>query len=120
TEAQVLSAFLGEGDKSTYTLLREYWGAARNDADASWEKWISDGFIRGSAAAAESPSVRIEAIASAAQAVRMDGSAGLELNVVPDYRVYDGRFANNLWLQELPGPVQKPTRDNTARVRPPT
>jgi len=114
TEAQVLSALLGEGDKSTYTLLREYWSAARNDADASWEKWISDGFIRGSAAAAESPSVRIEAVASAAQAVRVDGPAGLELNVVPDYRVYDGRFANNVWLQELPDPVTKLTWDNAA------
>jgi Fe-S-cluster-containing dehydrogenase component len=114
TEAQVLSAFLGEGDKSTNTLLREYWRNARTDADASWEKWISDGFIAGSAAAAESPNVRIDAIASSAQAVRVDAPAGLELNVVPDYRVYDGRFANNVWLQELPDPVTKLTWDNAA------
>jgi Fe-S-cluster-containing dehydrogenase component len=114
TEAQLLSALLGEGDKSTYTQLREYWGSARSDTDGSWEKWISDGFIRGSATAPESPRVRVEAIAAAAQAVRSDARPGLELNVVPDYRVYDGRFANNVWLQELPDPVTKLTWDNAA------
>src|SRR5437763_4535455 len=114
TEAQLLSAFLGEADKTTYTQLREYWARARTDADASWEKWISDGLIRGTAAPAESPRAQVDAIASAAGALRTDGAAGLEVNVVPDYRVYDGRFANNVWLQELPDPVTKLTWDNAA------
>ncbi|HWE22715.1 MAG TPA: 4Fe-4S dicluster domain-containing protein, partial [Myxococcales bacterium] len=120
TEAQVLSAFLGEGDKSTYTQLREYWAGARNDADAAWEKWISDGFIRGTAAPAESPRPRFDAIASAAKSVSTGSLPGLELNVVPDYRVYDGRFANNVWLQELPDPVTKLTWDNAALMSPKT
>ncbi|HKB77267.1 MAG TPA: Fe-S-cluster-containing hydrogenase, partial [Myxococcales bacterium] len=115
SEAQVLSAFLGEGDKSPYTQLREYWRAARADADQSWEKWISDGFIRGSASPAESPQLRVDAVAAVAQAARLEaGTPRLELNVVPDYRLYDGRFANNTWLQETPDPVTKLTWDNAA------
>ncbi|HYZ87932.1 MAG TPA: Fe-S-cluster-containing hydrogenase [Myxococcales bacterium] len=115
TEAQLLSALLGEGDKTTYTQLREYWASARNDADASWDKWISDGFIRGTAVPADSPRARVDAIASAAQALRTEAPLpGLELNVVPDYRLYDGRFANNVWLLELPDPVTKLTWDNAA------
>ena len=32
--------------------------------------------------------------------------------------MYDGRFANNGWLQELPKPVTKLTWDNAALVSP--
>lgn len=38
----------------------------------------------------------------------------------PDPAVYDGRFANNGWLQELPKPVTKLTWDNAALVSPKT
>ena len=38
----------------------------------------------------------------------------------PIRRVYDGRFANNGWLQELPKPVTKLTWDNAALVSPKT
>jgi len=59
----------------------------------------------GSASAAESPQLRVDAVAAAALAARFDAAGpALELNVVPDYRLYDGRFANNVWLQETPDP----------------
>src|SRR5205814_3234488 len=38
----------------------------------------------------------------------------------PDPSIYDGRFANNGWLQELPKPVTKLTWDNAALVSPKT
>ena len=121
TEAQVLAAFLGEGDKSPYAQLREHWRAARSDAEEAWEKWISDGFIPGTASPSEAPTLRADAIAAAAQAARFDADApALELNVVPDYRLYDGRFANNVWLQETPDPVTKLTWDNAALMSPAT
>ena len=45
---------------------------------------------------------------------------GLELNFVPDYKVFDGRYANNVWLQELPDPVTKLTWDNALMLSPAT
>jgi len=120
-ESQVLAAFLAQGDKSPYALLREHWRSARADAEDAWEKWISDGFIQGSASAAESPQLRVDAVAAAALAARFDAAGpALELNVVPDYRLYDGRFANNVWLQETPDPVTKLTWDNAALLSPKT
>jgi hypothetical protein len=35
-------------------------------------------------------------------------------------RVFDGRFANNSWLQELPEPMTKITWDNVALMSPAT
>ena len=44
------------------------------------------------------------------------GEAGADLELVfrPDPTVYDGRFANNGWLQELPKPLTLLTWDNAA------
>ena len=49
-------------------------------------------------------------------------SAGSNLEVVfrPDPAIYDGRFANNGWLQEFPRPVTKYTWDNAAIISPAT
>ena len=45
---------------------------------------------------------------------------GLEIVLHPDATVWDGRFANNGWLQELPKPLTKLTWDNAALVSPHT
>ena len=38
----------------------------------------------------------------------------------PDPTIWDGRFANNGWLQELPKPITKLTWDNAALISPRT
>jgi molybdopterin-containing oxidoreductase family iron-sulfur binding subunit len=43
---------------------------------------------------------------------------GLEIVFRPDPSVFDGRFAHNPWLQELPRPLTKLTWDNAAFVSP--
>ncbi|MBX9624084.1 MAG: 4Fe-4S dicluster domain-containing protein [Gemmataceae bacterium] len=44
----------------------------------------------------------------------------LELVFVPDNTLYDGRYARNPWLQELPDPITKLVWDNAALVSPAT
>ncbi len=48
------------------------------------------------------------------------GVDGVEVNFRRDPTIYDGRFANNGWLQELPKPITKLTWDNAALVGPGT
>ena len=43
---------------------------------------------------------------------------GLEIIFRPDPTVWDGRFANNGWLQELPKPLTKITWDTSAWMQP--
>ena len=45
---------------------------------------------------------------------------GIEINFRRDPTIYDGRYANNGWLQELPKPMSKLTWDNAALVAPAT
>src|SRR5262249_6981449 len=47
-------------------------------------------------------------------------TSGVEIVFRPDPTVYDGRFANNGWLQELPKPITKLVWDNAALVSPAT
>ena len=51
--------------------------------------------------------------------IRRD-SESFELVFQPDPTIYDGSFANNGWLQELPKPLTKLTWDNAALMSPAT
>jgi len=46
----------------------------------------------------------------------LNPSAGWEVRFVSDGKMYDGRFANNGWLQELPQSITKLTWDNCASM----
>jgi len=57
--------------------------------------------------------------AAAAQAAKKAGAGageGLELLLRPGYGLYDGRYANIGWLQELPDPITKCTWTSAALV----
>ena len=118
TEIEVLSAFLGEGDRSAYAQLRELYKDRADDR--LWEKWLSDGFVQGSATPAVPVAVRFDAVAAAAKVPIPPPAAGYELNVIPDYKLWDGRFSNDSWLLELPDPVTKLSWENAALVSPAT
>jgi molybdopterin-containing oxidoreductase family iron-sulfur binding subunit len=47
-----------------------------------------------------------------------NGAATLEIIFRPDPTIWDGRFSNNGWLQELPKPLTKLTWDNAAIISP--
>lgn len=47
-------------------------------------------------------------------------AAGIEVNFRPDPTLWDGSFANNAWLQELPKPITTVVWDNAAIVSPQT
>ena len=82
---------------------------------------VHDGFIAGSAPPVEAVELDRAAVSAAAGSVSAsEDSAPDSLAVVfrADPTVYDGRFANNGWLQECPKPLTKLTWDNAAIVGP--
>jgi MoCo/4Fe-4S cofactor protein with predicted Tat translocation signal len=85
--------------------------------DRDWRRWLHDGVMPNTAFAPKTVSVQANAIAGGAAA---PAGAGLDVVFLPDPSVYDGRFANNAWLQELPKSLTKLTWDNAALLSPAT
>jgi molybdopterin-containing oxidoreductase family iron-sulfur binding subunit len=103
--------------------------AATGDFESSWRKWVHDGFIPNTALAVRTggggqtnaggtPAVPVSAVPFAP--LPSAASGGFEIVFRADPTIYDGRFANNGWLQELPKPLSKLTWENAALVSPNT
>src|SRR6202008_1895962 len=107
--------------KSGHDIVRDYWKSQRPEKDkafdAFWERSLHDGLMAGTALPATSVAVRPN---FSKETERQQSSEGLEISFQPDPSIFDGRFANNGWLQELPKPLTKLTWDNAALVSPAT
>lgn len=77
---------------------------------------MHDGIVANSALPPKTVTVKTDRSQQAAPA----SSTDLEINFRPDPTVWDGRFANNGWLQELPKPLTKLTWENAALLSPAT
>jgi MoCo/4Fe-4S cofactor protein with predicted Tat translocation signal len=115
---EVLGAFSDKPGVTAYDTIRERMKAMPNggDLDRFWRKTLNDGFVAGSAAPPVSVTAKLDVAALAAA----KPTADVEFLFRPDPTMYDGRFANNGWLQELAKPVTKMTWDNAALVSPAT
>jgi MoCo/4Fe-4S cofactor protein with predicted Tat translocation signal len=116
---EVLSVVSGEPGKSGHDIVRDYWKGQRPEKDkafeAFWEQSLHDGVMEKTALPAISVTVRPDAERQASAAMPGDPNA-LEIVFRPDPSTYDGRFANNGWLQELPKPNTRITWDNAAMM----
>jgi molybdopterin-containing oxidoreductase family iron-sulfur binding subunit len=113
----LLAAFLDQGDRGAHAHLQAYW-KARSGLDgaafqARWNAWLTQGLVPGTAEPAVTPALDAAAVAAAARGASPRGE-GMELALAPSSTVWDGRFATNAWLQELPDPITKVTWDNPA------
>jgi molybdopterin-containing oxidoreductase family iron-sulfur binding subunit len=106
---------------TAHTLLQSFWRkrTPRSDFDFFWESAVQRGVIEGSALPIEEVTVQWEAVKSAIGSVPAAGQ-GMEIDFSLDCKVWDGRFGNIPWLQELPDPMTRLTWDNAALVSPRT
>ncbi|NOK21367.1 TAT-variant-translocated molybdopterin oxidoreductase, partial [Corallococcus carmarthensis] len=124
-EAELYALFLDEPFRPAYQILRDYWTAqggeaGRADFETRWETWVSEGVVPGSIAAALTATPDTGAANALVAAYQPPAAGELEINFVHDYKVLDGRFANNAWLQELPDPITKIVWENAAILSPAT
>jgi MoCo/4Fe-4S cofactor protein with predicted Tat translocation signal len=110
---EILGALIGGLDETPYQTVRAYW-QTQGGTDTTWRKWLHDGLIAGSAL----PPIAVAATAPPTS--NQQPATGIELELRHDPTIYDGRFANNGWLQELPKPQTKITWDNVLIVSPKT
>jgi len=116
----VVAAFGDKPGQPPYDAVRAYWTEAsthlETSIDAGWRKWLNDGVIAGTKLPPINPQLKFDP--ASLPAFKGMPAGDVEYIFRPDPTVYDGRFANNGWLQELPKPVTKLTWDNAALVSP--
>jgi molybdopterin-containing oxidoreductase family iron-sulfur binding subunit len=110
---QIMAMLLGEISPAPDAAVRETWQASfGSDFDARWKQALHDGFV-GSATS----EVAAKPSSDAKGAAKASGE-GLDIVFRLDPTIWDGRFANNAWLQELPKPLTTLTWGNVITVSP--
>jgi Fe-S-cluster-containing dehydrogenase component len=104
-----------------YELVRATWAGLGSPAafEVLWAAALSKGVVDAPPGSAlPAPDTRgVPATALPILTINPDLS-GLELVLVPDPTVGDGRWSNNAWLQELPKPLTQLVWDNAALLSP--
>jgi MoCo/4Fe-4S cofactor protein with predicted Tat translocation signal len=121
TACELVSILLGNAGQSAFETVQKYWQTrlGGDDFGAVWRKAVHDGMVPNTRA--EPRNVELSFDGRNPQADEQSaGGGGLEIVFSPDPGVWDGRFANNGWLQELPKPITKLTWDNAAYISPQT
>ncbi|MGH7210915.1 MAG: 4Fe-4S dicluster domain-containing protein, partial [Acetobacteraceae bacterium] len=110
--AEMITRWLGEEPADDLATVRATW-KDRLGAEDAWRDTLMTGIVGGTASkpAAVTPSAARAAPPPAPK-------PGLRLLFRPDPRLYDGRYANNPLLQELPAPLSKLTWDNPLLIAP--
>ncbi len=119
---EIITILAGQSGLTGRELVQAYWQKQHPGADfeALWRKSLHDGWIADTTYAPKS--VELKAASTAvpgALQLAFDGPTRIvELNFRRDPSIYDGRFSNNGWLQELPKPLTKLTWDNPIMIGP--
>jgi MoCo/4Fe-4S cofactor protein with predicted Tat translocation signal len=113
---EVLALFTGQSEMTGHEVVQDYWRSKHTgtDFDAFWRKSLHDGWVDGTTFQPKGVAAKVAVPGSAPKA----DDNSLEINFRRDPSIYDGRFANNGWLQELPKPMSKMTWDNPVLVGP--
>lgn len=116
TEIEVLARIVGQ-PISSYAIARETFRSVAGGGEEEWKKFLHDGFLANSAAKPVDAGIDFAAVGSALTGAGLKPVAPptkdqLEVVFHRDYRMDDGRFNNNGWMQELPDPITKMTWEN--------
>jgi Fe-S-cluster-containing dehydrogenase component len=116
---ELLSTLLEQPAADSYEIVRRFWQWQHPTADFEklWRKSLHDGICKfepvprgigeGTLGNSTQPPPEIKN-------QRPQAGNSLSLLIRPSSRLYDGRFANNAWLQELPDPLTTVVWDNPA------
>jgi molybdopterin-containing oxidoreductase family iron-sulfur binding subunit len=121
---ELIARVLGDQPRKGHDIVRATFASihGNGDAESAWRKTLHDGLLENSHAAAAPTRVQVEPWADRFKAhlqARADAQLPqLELVFVESAGVYDGRFANSGWLQEMPDSLSKLTWDNALLISP--
>ncbi len=123
TQIEVLARLTGDATSDGYALVSATIGSLSGGANVekTMQRFLHDGLLAGSAyrpAAVEYNTRAVQAMFGSAKPLPTFSASNLEVRLIADIKVDDGRFANNGWLQECPEPITKISWDNAILISP--
>jgi molybdopterin-containing oxidoreductase family iron-sulfur binding subunit len=116
TAHDLIQAMLDEPMLSAYEAVRATWKptlSKSGDFELNWRKTLHAGWIEGTAFAGQASTASMKTAGPVSVPAPLAKEA-VEIIFRPDPNVYDGRYSNVGWLQELPKPVTNLAWDNAA------
>jgi molybdopterin-containing oxidoreductase family iron-sulfur binding subunit len=115
---ELLALYLDPAARPSEDFVRATW-TARFEGSAfgkAWHDALADGIVSGTASAKSDVRLRPDA----ARGPSADAAPDVALSMLfrPDPSLWDGRYANNPWLQELPRPLTKLVWENPLLIAP--
>jgi MoCo/4Fe-4S cofactor protein with predicted Tat translocation signal len=121
---EVVAGIMLNRDAKGYDLVRTFWQSetklAGDAFEQMWNKSLHDGIVAGSALRTRPANLRADLAAITARPAVPTAADATEIVFRPDPNIWDGRWANNGWLMELPKPLTKITWDNVILMSPKT
>jgi molybdopterin-containing oxidoreductase family iron-sulfur binding subunit len=128
---ELIAVLSGNPASTPHQIVREFWRARfrETDFEAWWQRALHDGVVAGTsfpektAKAVSGFKFQVSSTPPLKPETRNqkpETADSFELVFRPDPTIWDGRFANNGWLQELPKPLTKLSWDNAALISPRT
>jgi molybdopterin-containing oxidoreductase family iron-sulfur binding subunit len=117
----VLQTLLDDPTKSAFDVVQANWQpqlAGKGIFEDAWRKVLHDGFLANTAFTPKSLTANAGNLATPAPAA--PGEDSIEIVFRADPSIYDGRYSNNGWLQELPKPIVNNCWDNALMMSGPT
>jgi len=113
---EVMAVLLDSKDRKGLDLVKNFWTSQWPAAtrENTWRKTLNDGVIAGTQAA----EVKVSVDSKRIQAAPAPAASGIEVGFIPSATTWDGRFANNAWMQEAPDPITKLVWGNVALISP--
>jgi molybdopterin-containing oxidoreductase family iron-sulfur binding subunit len=123
TAQELLAVLLGETAPDDYALVRAYWQQeaqqkGHGDFEAFWHESLRIGVVKDSATSTLTAVPKADL--AAGPPLSKPAEAKIAVLFRPDAGTWDGRFADNPWLLEMPRPFTRLTWDNAALIAPAT
>ena len=131
SDVEFLSFLAGHGEMTAYDTVKATWqkmydaASSKTAAPVTFDDWWARSVERGVFWGADGKpmpmqpqavtvATKVADLIAAAPTTRPASGAGLEVCFRPDPSVWDGRFSNLAWMQELPKPISLLTWDTAA------
>jgi Fe-S-cluster-containing dehydrogenase component len=111
---EVLQSLLDNPEASAFDVVQANAKTyIKGDFPTAWRRALHDGWVEGSAFTASKQGTGSRQQAATAQIAQVPNGS-VEISFKPDPSLYDGRYANVGWLQELPKQITNLSWDNAA------